>query len=86
MKGEKSWFRGQVFKFHFWPCDLPLTHFSHRYSNRHRTPFATPKMKFEDLPPDWPPRALRPIAIGVLVGIHAASILLAARRARFSRS
>ena len=44
--------RGQVFKFHFWPTDPPLTQFLHRHSNPYRTPFATPKMKFEDLTPD----------------------------------
>ena len=43
--------RGQVFKFHFWPRNLPLTLIPHHRFNPHRTSFAWPKMKFEDLTP-----------------------------------
>ena len=43
--------RCQVFKFHFWLADTPLTLFRGRISNSHRASFVRPKMKFEDLPP-----------------------------------
>ena len=35
--------RGQVFKFHFWPRDLPQTLFAHRRSNPHRPQFRSQK-------------------------------------------
>ena len=43
--------RGQVFKFHFWPREPPLTPIPRCHSNRRRTSFVRPKMKFEDLTP-----------------------------------